>query len=311
MKRGVFLGAGGAYALAAVSRARAAGTVLRVGTQPVDSSGQAFYAENLGMFEAAGLDVQITSMPNGQEQVAAVSAGALDIGNSAVGSVAAAREKGLLVKFIAPGGLNLVGVPTDVLMVLRDSPIRTAADLTGKVVGVNGLGNVIQYGTQQWIDLHGGDSKKVQWVEVPFPLMAAALQQHRVDAATVVEPFVSDARSVARGIGNVFESIAPRMMNTGWFAADAWLQRNGDAARRFVEAIRRATLWANSHHKESATILMQYSKIKPETLASMTRVTYGLDLDPKEIQPVIDVGVKYGDIERSLPAGEIIWKPGR
>lgn len=309
MNRRTFVGsASAAAAFAAAGPARAA-TVLRVGTQPVDSSGQVFYAKELGMFDAVGLDVQITSMPNGQEQVTAVSAGALDIGNSAVGSVAAAREKGLLVKFIAPGGLALASAPTDVLMVLKDSPIQSGADLSGKVVAVNGLGNVIQYGTEQWIDNHGGDSKKVKWVEIPFPVMAAALQQHRVDAATVVEPFVSNAKNIARGIGSVFEAIAPRFMTVGWLASDAWLQKNADVAARFIAAVRRASVWANAHRKESGEILTRYAKITPETLETMTRVSYGLDLVAQEIQPAIDVGVKYGAVDHPTAASEIMWRP--
>ncbi|HXP94500.1 MAG TPA: ABC transporter substrate-binding protein [Candidatus Binatia bacterium] len=312
MNRRTFVGSAcAAAAFVAAGPACAAATVLRVGTQPVDSSGQVFYAKELGMFEAVGLDVQITSMPNGQEQVTAVSAGALDIGNSAVGSVAAAREKGLLVKYIAPGGLALASAPTDVLMVLKDSPIQTGADFSGKVIAVNGLGNVIQYGTEQWIDNHGGDSKKVKWVEIPFPLMAPALQQHRVDAATVVEPFVSDAKNVARGIGSVFESIASRFMTVGWLASDAWLQQNAEVAARFITAVRRASVWANAHRKESAEILMRYAKIKPETLETMTRVSYSLDLTAQDIQPAINVGVKYGAIEHPMAASEIMWRPPR
>ena len=297
-----------AAAYATARPASGATTVVRVGTQPVDSSGPVFFAKDLGMFDAAGLDVQITSMPNGQEQVAAVAGGALDIGNSAVGSVATAREKGLLVKYIAPGGLYLSSAPTDIVMVAQDSQIKSAADLSGKVFAVNGLGNVIEYGSRQWIDMHGGNSKSVKFVEVPFPAMAAALAQHRVDAATLVEPFVSDAKGAARSLGSAFEAIGNRFMTVGWFASDEWLQKNHDVAARFASAVRRAAVWANSHRKESGEILIRYTKIKPETLAEMTRVSYGLDLSVRDIQPVIDVGVKYGAVDRPLAAKEIIWQ---
>jgi NitT/TauT family transport system substrate-binding protein len=192
-------------------------------------------------------------------------------------------------------------------MVAQDSPIKTAADLNGKVFAVNGLGNVIEYGSRQWIDVHGGNAKTIKFVEVPFPAMAAALAQHRVDAATLVEPFVSDAKGTARSLGSAFEAIGSHFMTVGWFASDDWLQKNPDVAARFIAAVRRAAVWGNSHRKESGDILIRYAKIKPETLAQMTRCSYGLELSVKDIQPVIDVGVKYGAVDHPITAQEIIW----
>lgn len=289
--------------------ANAAGlTVLRIGAQPVDSSAQVFYAKERGLFAAAGIDAELTVLANGQELVTGVVSGSLDVGLSAVGSVAAAREKGLAVKFIAPAGLALSSASTDALMIAKDSTVHDGADLIGKTVGVNGLGNVVQYATQAWIDQHGGDSRKVKYVEIPFPLMADALAQHRVDAATLVEPYVAEARNVARQLGDPFAAIAPHFMSTGWFATDAWLEKNLELANRFVAVMRESAQWANAHHAESAEILIRATKIKPETAASMTRSVYGTDLDPAQIQPAIDAGVKYGDIDHPLAAREIIWK---
>jgi NitT/TauT family transport system substrate-binding protein len=195
-------------ALALSARPARAATTVRIGVQPVESAGQTFYGKDLGWFEQAGLDVQISPMSNGPALVAAVISGALDIGLSAVGSVAQAHVKGLGVKIIAPAGMSLSTAPTDVTMVAIDSPIKTAADLSGKTIAVNGIGNVLMYATQAWIDKNGGDSKKVKWVEMPFPSMAGAIAAKRVDGATLAEPYVSDAKSVARALANPMDAIA-------------------------------------------------------------------------------------------------------
>jgi hypothetical protein len=39
----------------------------------------------------------------------------------------------------------------------------------------------------------------------------------------------------------------------------------------------------------------------------MGRSVYGVNLDPKMIQPPLDVAVKYGYLEKPVAASEIMW----
>jgi NitT/TauT family transport system substrate-binding protein len=286
-------------------------TTVRIGVQPVESAGQTFYAKDLGWFAEAGLDVQITPLSNGGALVAAVIGGALEVGLSAVGPIAQGAVKGLGVKIIAPAGMSLSTAPTDVTMVALDSPIKTAADLNGKTVGVNGLGNVLMYATQAWVDKNGGNSKSIKWLELPFPSMAPALAAHRIDAATLAEPYVSDAKSVARALASPMDAIAPTIPATTWFANGTWLQQQPAVAAKVVAVLRRAAIWANGHPKEAGDILIRYTSIKPETLAVMTRSTFGVDVVPSQIQALIDTGVTYGDVDHAVKASDIIWKAPR
>ena len=301
---GLLAAAPAAFALPA----RAAGTPVRIGVQPVESAGQTFYGKDLGWFDQAGLDVEISSMASGPALVAAVLGGALDIGLSAVGSVAQAHVKGLGVKIIASAGMSLSTAPTDVTMVALDSPMKTAADFSGKTIAVNAIGNVLMYATQLWIDKNGGNSKSVKWVEMPFPSMADAIAAKRVDGATMAEPYVSDAKTVARAIASPMDAIALTIPATCWFATDAWLQQQPAVAAKVVDVFRRAAVWANGHPKEAGAILLRYTKIKPETLAVMTRSTFGIDVVPSQIQALIDAGVRYGDVDHTINAGDLIWK---
>jgi NitT/TauT family transport system substrate-binding protein len=252
--------------------------------------------------------VEITTLSNGGALVAAVISGALDVGLSAVGPVAQGFVKGLGVKIIAPAGMSLSTAPTDITMVALDSPIKTAADLNGKTIAVNGLGNVLMYATQAWIDKNGGNSKSVKWLELPFPAMADALAAHRVDAATLAEPYVSAAKPVARILASPMDAIAPIIPATTWFANGTWLQTQPAVAAKVVDVLRRAAIWANGHPKESGAILLRYTPIKPESLAAMTRSTFGVDIVPSQIQALIDTGVKYNDVDHALNASDLIWK---
>ena len=74
-------------ALTTPARAQTA-QALRVGVLSTESAAQAGYASDLGLFTKAGLDVTITTMSNTPSIVAAVVAGALDIGYTTIDSVA-------------------------------------------------------------------------------------------------------------------------------------------------------------------------------------------------------------------------------
>jgi NitT/TauT family transport system substrate-binding protein len=71
------------------------------------------------------------------------------------------------------------------------SPIKTAKDLNGKVIGVNGVRNISEIDTRTWVDKNGGNSSTVQFVELTFPEMAPAVLSGRVAAAELRDLFVT------------------------------------------------------------------------------------------------------------------------
>jgi NitT/TauT family transport system substrate-binding protein len=282
--------------------------VINLINLPADNSAEVYYAQDLGYFKDAGLDVRITPMTNSGAIIAAIAGGGGDIGNAVVGTLADARGKGIPILYLAPAGLYDSASPTAALSVVKDSPIKTAADLTGKIVAVSGLGDLTYFATRAWIDKNGGNSANVKFVELPFPAMAAAVLQHRVDAAYIIEPFFTAASDDLRILARAAESVAPRYQATGWVASESWLAAHPDLAVRFATAIHRTAIWANAHQKDSALILLKYLKIDPAIVARMHRVPYAVTLDTRLIQPPIDTAAKYTG-QTPVAASSLIWTP--
>src|SRR5580693_2122463 len=107
---------------------------LKIATTPTDIGSEVFYAADKGFFKANGLDAQIQVISNGAAITAAVMSGALDVAQSNIASLAAAHEAGLDVVIIAPAGMYSSKVPTTALVVGKNSPIKTAKDLNGKII---------------------------------------------------------------------------------------------------------------------------------------------------------------------------------
>jgi NitT/TauT family transport system substrate-binding protein len=294
------------------SSARAAEPVvhLRVGAMPIDAAGEVFYAEEMGFFKTAGLDVDISVFGTGSPIVAGVVSGSLDIGYASSNNVILARDRGVLIRYLAPATLYTPDLPSAAaLIVAKDSPIRSATDLTGKTIAVAGLRDLTSLAIAAWIDKNGGDSKSVQYIEMPFAQMLPSLVQGRVAAAAVVEPFKTASENNSRVLAELNGAIADRYLLSGYFASDEWLQRNQDAARRFVSVMQNTAKWANAHRNETAAMLGRYSKIRPESIATMGRSHYDdiLGVSAKDVAPVIDLMARYSRLNAVTPSA-VVWE---
>jgi NitT/TauT family transport system substrate-binding protein len=270
-----------------------------------------YYAQDLGLFTKAGLDVRIQAFASGAQVAAAAAAGSLDLGVTNTTSAAAGHLRGLDFKFIAPAAVASGRERTDLIMVANDSPIQKASDLNGKTVGVNGLKGSSQITVMAWCDKNGGDSRSLKFVELGFSQMATAVADHRVDAVALVEPYVTSAKGLARPLGNTLDCFSSPFMVVGYFGTASWLGSNVGVATRFAAAIREAAAWANTHQKESGAMLVRYAKLDPTVAATMARSTYGQTVTTALLQPMIDASAKYGAIDRTFPASELIWQPAR
>jgi NitT/TauT family transport system substrate-binding protein len=294
-----------------VLQAQPALTVLTIGTLSSDNSAVVYYAAELGIFKKYGIDAQISPYASGPVTAAAVTGGAIDIGVANVASIAVARTRGVPLKFLFPASIASAGTLTDQIAVAKDSTIMSAADLNGKTIGVNGLRDLQQLCAMSWVDKHGGDSKTLHFIEIPIPQMGTALSLHRVDAALPVEPFVTAQKDLIRSLGTVLDGVGPRYMVIGYLASDAWLATHADLATRFVRAMREASIWGNTHRAESAIMIERIMHVDPTVGATMNRATYGTDLDPALMQPVLDAALKYGILERPVPMSDLIWRAPR
>jgi NitT/TauT family transport system substrate-binding protein len=295
------------FAVCAAPTGAAEPIKVTVALIPSESAAEAYYAQDLGFFKAAGLDVTFVPLPSSPPIIAAVSSGAADIGNSVVGSAVAARSRGITVRFFAPAGLYLSTAPTARLVSLKGTIYKSGAELAGKTIAVTGLADLTFYATKQWVEATGGNPNSMKFIELSEPEMLPALKEHRIDAGILIEPFIAQAGDAVSSVAAIDDSVAKRFLATGWFASDAWLAAHPDVAAKYAAVMKQTAEWANAHHAESAAILLKYTKVTPEIVSRMQRATYGTTLDAALLQPVIDNAAKYGSFPRPVTAAELIW----
>jgi len=287
-------------------------TKLHVGTIKIGDLSPFFIAQEKGFFKDAGLDINVTAMVGGAAIQPALASGALNIGWSNVVSIYQGHLEGFDYRFISNGAIAKRGT-NDVFgfQVAVDSPINSAKDLAGKTVATNTLSNIIQASGQHWIDHNGGDSSKVKWVEIPFPQMEPALVQKHIDAFVAVEPFVtvpSQVNKKTRVLGHPLGGIAPRLLIASYFSSEAWIQKNTDAVKAFITAINRGIDAHNANLEEAKATIAKHTGLNPEHLKLMALSAFEKKILESDLQPMMDVALRYKLITKKFPPRNVISK---
>jgi NitT/TauT family transport system substrate-binding protein len=308
MKRSqaIALLAGGAagFPLAASGQAK---RTIHVGANAGESLSEGLLALKAGFFSRAGLDVELVICANGGAMTTGIISGAIDVGPSNIASIAAAHIRGLELSVFAPSVLvESSDPPLTIIAVRSDSPIHTAKDCSGKTFALSTVRDLQQAAVMTWLDRNGGDSSSVSFVEMPGGSQLAALLSKRVDAALLVEPFLSESKADTRMVARPYDSLGSRLLTFGWVANNTWLAANVDVVPRLTAAIRETALWANRNHDATAAILSSVSKLPTAAYAVARQRFSDGQLDPAMIQPIIDASARYGVLKSAFPAADLI-----
>jgi ABC-type nitrate/sulfonate/bicarbonate transport system substrate-binding protein len=190
---------------------------------------------------------------------------------------------------------------------LKDSPLHFGADANGATFGVPSLSDIGHDAFCAWVDQHGGSSSTLRFVEIPFTLSAAAVEQQRVVAAELAAPGLTAALDTGKfRLLPIYNAIAPTFLLSACFTTTEFAAKNTDALRRFARVVTAAGAYANGHHAETVPMMAKLSGIPADQLLHMPRALQGVKVTPELIQPVIAAAAKYGSLKNSFPAQELI-----
>ena len=281
---------------------------LRVAFPTLDATSEVMYAHDMGFFERAGLDVELMPLVNGGPISAGVASGAIDIGLGNTITVMTAYKKGLPFTIVASAAMQVRAAPSGLLVVAKSSPIQTAKDLDGKVVGVSPLRGIGEIAISNWADKNGGDASTLKYIEIPFSQSESMLASGRADAAFISEPFTTQAKGTTRAIGDPFASLGENWLITAFFATRPWALAHASALARFSGVVRETARWANAHPDLTAPILARYAKMDEAMVRSTVRAHFATTLTPGQLQPVIDASAKYKLLDAPFRADDLIFQ---
>lgn len=306
----------GALAAPAAASAQTAAPLpqLRVGGSADMDAAPILYGIQAGIFRRYGIDLTYVKASSGSAVASAVAGGALELGKSSMVPLISAHARNVPLTIVGPSVVHRVGRADSALLVAADSPIRNARDLNGKPVSVAGLRDMQWLATHAWLDANGGDSSSVEFLEIPGASVASALEQGRISAGTLSEPYITQALKAgkARILAKMVDALG-NAMTTAYFTTEDYATKNRDAVARFARAIVEASAYCNTHPAEMTDVMSGFTGIDRATLTEMVRPQFALDVDPRNIQPIVNAAAKYKVIPQPFNAQELIFplNPGR
>jgi NitT/TauT family transport system substrate-binding protein len=246
---------------------------ITVGVIPIVDVAPIYLGKQKGFFAQQKINPTLQPTSGGAAIVPGVVSGKFKFGFSNVVSLLVAKERGLPLKIVANGNSSTGKVGHDFGAVVgpKNSPNKTAKDLAGKRVSINNLQNIGDTTVRASIRKAGGDPAAPKFVEINFPDAWAAVTKKQVDAAFLVEPFVTQALSQGGRVAAWnFADPAPDLTIATYFTTEKVMAADKDLVTRFKTAIDESLKYATDHPGEVRSVVATYTKIPPSVLAKIT-----------------------------------------
>jgi NitT/TauT family transport system substrate-binding protein len=281
-------------------------TQLKIGALPIPDSAALYIANSRGFFKEEGLTVTIEAVAGGAQAQQALVGGSLDATQTNYVSAFLAASAGIKMKVIS----DLYQAAPDAfdIMVPKDSPIKTPADLKGKKIAVNSRKNVGTLAVTALLKTQGLAETDVEFLEFPFPEMADKLKTGIVDAAWMTEPHLT---AVQKTIGA--QKLADTMVGplagfpiAGVVVIEEFANKNPKTTAAFQRAIAKAQQISAADRKAVEEVLPTYTKIDAATAAVITLGTFPAGVDEARLQRVADVMLEQGYLKSKIEAKTLL-----
>jgi NitT/TauT family transport system substrate-binding protein len=284
-------------------------TPITVGILPIAALAPLWYGIEQGYFEDEGLDVSTEIGSSGAQLAPAVLNGDYQFAVGEYLSIMQARENDVGIQVVAnlTNGADAADQAINALLVKADSGIDGVEDLAGKTIAVNGLGGIEEIAVRAILEDRGVDPSGVEFTEIAFPDMNAAVEAGEADVAAQLEPFITlgEQAGLVNLLDPFYESI-PGMPLGLFFGSEEWLAENPDLAEAFVRALDRS-IQASSDTEAMKETIVANTETDAELVDQIALDHWVADIDRDKLQTIGALATTYGILEEEPNLDELIW----
>lgn len=301
----------GAFGQLASAPAQDGLTKLRVSTIPVIDAAPLHAALAKGFFREQALDVDITPTVGGATGLPALAAGQIQVALSNIVSIVLGAQQGLGFEMIAPTSASNDQPPNSAgLVAKRGSNLKAGKDLEGKRVAVNTRNSINWLVVREWVRLTGGDPDKLTFLEVPFPNMGDALKGNQLDAAFMVDPFLSEGLSsgVTEVVGWPYDKIMKRVPIAQYAATKGFIQSNPDVIERWVRGYNKGIDWINQNKGSDDwySLIAGYTHLTTAQLRNIALPVWDKTVDSSRVAKMIEIMRANGMLESNVDSKSLL-----
>lgn len=288
-------------------------TAVRGAILPTATHLPMMVAEDEGIFEKNGIDMELTVVQN-----IATLPGAMgrqfDFGSTTLPDVIKAQQQGIDVVVTSNVADETEDNQTSGVFAGKGTGITTAADLEGKTVGVIALGGNIHTSTVFWMIEEGADPEAVNFVEVPPPNQVDQLAGGEIDAAENLEPFKTAMLEggATEVVNPILEVSSPTATLLSWMSTREYAEDNAETVDKVVASINEAIEFIGENDTRARAILAEYSGLPPEVAESVQLQSYNTEIPDDQVLAWAEMLATIGELEGSpedVSADEVLAIP--
>jgi NitT/TauT family transport system substrate-binding protein len=285
-------------------------TNIAIGELPIVDTVALFLAQQKGYFKQAGLNITIKPIAATPEAIPEMLAGKVDIvaGANYVSFFQAEEIKHIKFKVLVDAGA--CSDDTFEVLALPGSGITSAAQLVHKKIAVNVLSNIQTMLTNTALQTAGINPGSVQYVQIPFPLMGKALATHKVDAISVVEPFITEneLNIGAQPVMSTCTGPTADFPTSGYLSLASFTQKYPNTAHAFASALERGQALADSSRAAVEEIVPNYIKgLSPNQAAVINLGQFPTSIDETHIQRVANAMASAHLVPTDFSVGPLLF----
>lgn len=256
---------------------------------------------------ALGVDVKWTEFPAGPQLLEGLNVGSIDFGTTGEAPPIFAQAAGADLLYVgneppAPSG--------EAVIVPKNSPLKSAAELKGKKIVLN-KGSNVHYLLVKVLEKAGLNYKDVEVIFLPPADARAAFERGSVDAWAIWDPFLAaaekqlGARILVDGKGAVSN-------HQFYLAARPYAQKNPEALRIILEELARVDEWSAKNQKEVASVLAAQTGLET-SIVELSTSRFGFGVKPlteqviKEQQSIADTFADLKLIPRRINIRDAVF----
>jgi len=260
--------------------------------------------------EAIGYKVTWAEFPFGPPLLEAINAGAIDFGHTGEAPPVFAQAAGSAIVYVAheppaPGG--------EAILVPKDSPIKSVAELKGKKVAY-AKGSNANYFAVKALEKAGVKYAEFEPVHLAPADARAAFESGKVDAWSIWDPFYASAEATANA--RVLQDGTGIVSNHQFYlAGKSAVEKHAKAIEVVLAELNAVNEWVRQDPKAAAEQLAPGTGVPAAILeTALKRQSYGVKpLDAKVIeeqQKIGDLFHSLGLIPKTIKVDEIVWRAG-
>jgi sulfonate transport system substrate-binding protein len=218
-----------------------------------------------------GVSVTWTEFNAGPVQLEALNVGAIDFGDVGEAPPIFAQAAGAPLVY---AGATVPRPKLEAVIVPKDSPIKTVADLQGKRIAFN-KGSNVHYFLVKLLEKQGLKYSDVSPIFLPPPDARAAFEKGAVDAWIIWDPFLASAQKTldARLLADATGVVNNRQY---YFTSRDFATKNSDVLRIAIKEINEIETWISKNKSQAASELSTVLGLdKSITELFVNRAAYG------------------------------------